>query len=372
MKKIWTIPLLLMLLVGCAGTSKEKFETVYYPPLPQSPRIQFLTSFTTEADLGAKQDAFEEFLLGKSTGTKRILRPYGIATVEGKIYISDRSLRRVLIVDLVKKDISIMPGMIQGALKEPAGIFITPSGDKYVADFGRKQIVVYNANDEYVKAYGSEGQFSKPLDVVVYENRMYVTDFDAHTIHVVDLETGETIDTFGSSGAAEGEMHRPSHLTLDKGGNLYVNDSFNFRVQKFSPDGEFEKKFGYQGDTLGGFARPKGVAIDNDGHLYVVDTAFENVQIFDHDSGYLLLYFGGYGNDPGFMYLPNSIHIDYENVKYFQQYVDKNFKVEYLITLETCWDSIKLMFTVLVNGWVKPFQIFRDKTINQIESVKVK
>jgi len=29
--------------------------------------------------------------------------------------------------------------------------------------------------------------------------------------------------------------------------------------------------------------------------------------------------------------MPNSIHIDYGNIKYFQQYVDKDFKVEYLV-----------------------------------------
>lgn len=332
MKRIWTIPLLLMLLVGCAGTTDTvKMETVFYPPLPQQPRVQFLTSFASQEDLEAKKDAFREFLLGETRATRVIARPFSIASVEGKIYIVDRSYKQLLSVDLAKKKIDALISGAQGTLSDPAGMWISPSGDKYVADFGRRQIVVYNAKDKYVKAYGSKDQFTKPLDVVVSGNRMYVADFGKHHIAVVNLETGKTISTIGTSGAEEGQMHRPSHLTLGKEGSIYVNDSFNFRVQKFTPDGQLEKIFGYQGDTLGGFARPKGIAVDNDGYLYAVDTAFENVQIFDQESTYLLLFFGGYGPEPGSMYLPTSVHIDYKNIKYFQQFADKNFKIKYLI-----------------------------------------
>jgi hypothetical protein len=31
------------------------------------------------------------------------------------------------------------------------------------------------------------------------------------------------------------------------------------------------------------------------------------------------------------MYMPVGVHIDYDNVKYFEQYIDKNFSVKYLI-----------------------------------------
>ncbi len=330
MKRKWILPLLFALLTGCAA-SQEKIETVFYPPLPQPPKLQFLKSITSESDIGKETNAFREFLLGETEAQKTVARPYGIATLPGKIYVSDRTYRKILTIDLVKKEFDFIKDTGQGSLDQPAGIWITPSGHKYVADFGRKQIVVFDRSDNFVKAYGSEGQFSKPLDVAVRGNRMYVADFDSHHIAVVDLDTGETVHTIGSSGAEEGKMHRPTHLTVDREGNIYVDDSFNFRIQKFSPDGQYIKHFGYQGDTLGGFARPKGIDIDADGYLYAVDTAFENVQIFDNETTLLVLFFGGYGPNPGSMYLPNSIHIDYENTKYFQEFADKDFSIKYLV-----------------------------------------
>lgn len=34
---------------------------------------------------------------------------------------------------------------------------------------------------------------------------------------------------------------------------------------------------------------------------------------------------------PGSMYLPAGVFIDYENVDYFRKYLDKDFKLQYLI-----------------------------------------
>ena len=84
------------------------------------------------------------------------------------------------------------------------------------------------------------------------------------------------------------------------------------------------------GNALGSLARPKGVVTDHDNNLYVVDAAFENVQIFNPEAR-LLLFFGGAGEKPGSLYLPAGIAIDYLNVPYFERYVDKRFKLKYLI-----------------------------------------
>ncbi|RJR14509.1 MAG: hypothetical protein C4581_14060 [Nitrospiraceae bacterium] len=330
MIKKYMLPLILLLLMSCAAT-QEKIETVFYPALPQNPRLQFLTSITSEDDIGKEKSAFREFLLGETKSMKQVARPYDIASVPGKIYVSDRTYKKILVIDFDKMEFNFIKDEAEGSLDQPAGIWITPSGNKYIADFGRKQIVVFNDKDEFVTAYGREGQFGKPLDVAVQGKKMYVVDFDNHHIAVVDLDSGETIHTIGGSGAEPGKMHRPSHIALDTEGNIYVDDSFNFRIQKFSPDGQFQKVYGYPGDTLGGFARPKGIAVDAEGYLYAVDTAFENVQIFDNESALLLLFFGGFGPNPGSMYLPNSVYMDYDNIKYFQKYVDKNFNVKYLV-----------------------------------------
>jgi len=312
----------------------KKIETAFYPPLPVQPRLQFLRSITGEEDMGKKeQGAFERFLSGeRPPSLKRIGRSYDIGAVKGRIYISDRYFKRILIIDLEKNEFDYIKDKEGwGALADPSGIWVTEDDMKYVADMKRKQVVVFGRDNKFLRSYGKKGQFDKPLDVAVYKNRVYVCDVNKHMIIVVDKNTGKTIQKIGGIGDEEGKLFKPTHVKVDLEGNIYVNDNSNFRIQMFDPKGNFVKTFGFHSDTLGGFARPKGLDIDRDGHLYAVDIAFENVQIFDDKTTNLLLFFGGFGPEPGSMYLPNSVYIDYKNVKYFQKYADKDFKVKYLV-----------------------------------------
>lgn len=330
MKKVFFLLSIVLILFGCAAPEK-KIETMFYPMPPQTPRLQFLTSITDEKDIGKKSSALQEFLLGETQSAKVIARPYDIGAVKGKIYISDRTYRKILIIDLEKKAFEYIKDEKEGALSDPAGIWVTEDDIKYVADFGRKQILVFNAANAFVRAYGEDEQFDKPFDVAVYEDKIYVCDMNKNGIVVVDKESGKTTMEIGELGTGEGMFYKPTHVVVDGEGNIYVTDSFNYRIQKFDPNGEFMKSFGYQGDTLGAFARPKGLDISRDGHLYAVDTAFENVQIFDDETTDLLLFFGGFGPAPGSMYLPNGIYIDYLNAEYFREYTDKDFSVKYLV-----------------------------------------
>lgn len=332
LKKILLLVGVVSLVAGCATVEEKQTETAFFPPLPQPPKLQYLLSITTEDDIGGKKGSgLKEWLIGQRQANKQIARPQDIASSKGKVYVLDRTFKKVLFIDLEKKELDYIRDDREGALGDPMGVWVTEDDVKYVADAGRKQVLVYDKDNQFVRAYGEQGQFERPADVAVFGDRIYVLDFAKMAVHVVDRQSGKTVQSIGEPGTEEGQFHRPTHITVDRHGNIYVNDSFNFRIQKFDPSGKYEKHFGYQGDTLGGFARPKGIAVDRDGHLYAVDAAFENAQIFHPESTDLLLFFGGYGPHQGSMYLPSGLHIDYDNVPYFQQYVDKDFKVHYLV-----------------------------------------
>lgn len=319
------------LLAGCA-TAPQKAEAVFYPPLPQQPRLQFLTTISTEDDLGKKASAFREFVLGKEQNRKGIAKALDVGSVKGKLYVSDQTFKRIIIIDLEKGDFTALKDEKEGALRQPFGLHVSEDGFKYVADGGRKQVVVFGPDDGFVRTYGQEGQFERPLDVAVFGDLVYVVDYPRHTVLALDKESGETVRTIGGRGTGPGQMDRPSHARVDRHGNLFVNDSFNFRIQKFDPQGNYLKEFGYSGASLGGFARPKGLDVSPDGkQLYVVDAAFENVQIFDDESTDVLLFFGGFGNVPGSLYLPSALFIDDKNLDYFQRYADKDFKIRHLV-----------------------------------------
>jgi outer membrane protein assembly factor BamB len=332
----------LITLAGCATIPEKTKTVVFYPPLPQRPRLQFLHAITGEENIGQSQGAFTEFLLGKPTSDKRIGKAYDIASSDGKIYVLDRRYKRLLIIDLVQREFAYLKDQRMGTLDDPSGIWVTEDDVKYVADMGRKQIVVFGADNEFLRSYGGPDLFDKPVDVAVYENTVYVSDMVKNKIFALDKATGKPKWTIGEQGHDKGQLAKPTHVVVDQKGNIYVTDAFNFRVQKFDPDGRFVKSYGYLGDTFGAFARPKGLDIDRDGHLYVVDAAFENAQIFDTKTGVLLLFFGGAGVAPGSMYLPAGIHIDYRNAAYFSNFVDKDFRLKYVVYTGNLFGAEKL------------------------------
>lgn len=333
-----------LLLFSCATRPSEKpaENVIFYPPPPQKPRIQFLHSITGEEDLGESQSAFDTFLFGKPTSEKRLGKSYDIGSSKGKIYVLDRRIRKLIIIDLSKKKIDHVRDQWKGALRNPSGIWITPDDFKYVADMDRKQIVLFGTDNRFIRTYGGPDLFDKPVDVFVYQDRIYVCDMNKNGIFVFDSKSGNVVTTIGDKGTEKGFLNKPTRVVVDHQGYIFVNDSFNFRVQKFDPDGRYIQSYGFLGDSMGAFVRPKGLDIDREGHLYVADAGFENVQIFDDRTGQLLLFFGGSGSAPGSMYLPSGVHIDYANTDYFSNFADKDFKLKYVIYVGNMFGAQKL------------------------------
>jgi len=327
---------------GCASVSTHKLEPIFYPAPPDKPRLQFLTSISTESDLSGKKAGLDEFITGGRESDRTMGRPYAVHAGNGMIYLTDRVSNDILQVNLQNSTIRPMRAGGRGALQVPSGIWITEDGSKFIADLKRAQVVVFDSANRFQIALGDAAVLERPVDVAVHGNRVYVCDMMKHQVVVFDRMSGNQLQVIGKPGLKDGEFNRPTHLTVDRQGNLYVNDAFNYRVQKFSPEGTFLLRVGMPGNSLGSLARPKGVAVDHDGNLYVVDAAFENVQIFN-PAGKLLLFFGGGTGDlPGSMYLPAGIAVDYLNVRYFQKYADPRFKLKYLIYVSNLLGDNKL------------------------------
>lgn len=322
----------ILLLIGACTNTPERAETgtVFYPGLPGTPRIQFLTAITSEEDIGIERDRFREFVTGKPAAVMALARPWDLDHVPGRLYVSDKTFRRIVIVDLEQKRMKLVDNSTGGALTNPAGIFVDAAGYKYIADRDRGAIVVFDQMDMFVRVY-EEGPEFKPIDVVVFDNRVYAADVGTESIRIFDRKSGELVDTIGQQGEGQGSFRFPTHLTIDDDGNLFVTDFLNFSVQKFDSNGEHVTTIGEPGDFPGAMPRPKGIAVDRDGHLYAVDSAFEIVQIFDIESGNALMPFGKFGSIDGGTWLPAGIHIDYDNLAYFSQYLDPRFRAEYLI-----------------------------------------
>jgi DNA-binding beta-propeller fold protein YncE len=105
-----------------------------------------------------------------------------------------------------------------------------------------------------------------------------------------DPATGPDVEgrlTIGRSGDAPGAFSDPSGLAVDGEGSLYVLDSGNGRIQKFSSEGRFVKATGTTGSGGGEFNQPADLALDAQGNLYVVDTWNHRVQKFDAELNFI-------------------------------------------------------------------------------------
>lgn len=314
-------------LTACSSSGPKREPAVFFPPSPEPPRVQYLRSFTGSKDI-EEQSSFSKFVVGEKQELK-VDKPYGVALFDGKIYVCDTN-SGVVVFDLKAKTFERYKGAVgPGALQQPVNIAISPDGTKYVSDPARGQVVAFDRDDAYVRAYGDSGSW-RPVDAVPYEDRLYVADSGNGAVRVFDRKSGEVVRLIGDKGEPEERLARPTNLAFDDKGYLYVSDVGRFQVVKFDRDGHLRGTFGKLGDNLGHFARPKGIALDRDGHLFAVDAAFNNVQVFNRD-GRLLMFFGGGGEKPGNLVLPAKISIDYDNLKYFTPYVAPGFEVRFLV-----------------------------------------
>ena len=105
----------------------------------------------------------------------------------------------------------------------------------------------------------------------------------------------------------------PSGIAVDTSGNVYVADTDNNRIQKFTSDGNFIKEWGRTGSGPGEFSHPSGIAVMNSGNVYVADTGNNRIQKFTSDGKYIS-YFGEFGYDEDKFNHPMDMDIDSKEI----------------------------------------------------------
>lgn len=345
---IWT----LCLLSGCRSTkiSVQEQKPVFFPPPPETPRLQYLTSFSGPEDLGTvKTSPFEKFIVGEPEKVEGIKIPYGIAIYDGKLYVCDVGKRMVEVFDLKNRTFGYLTQ--DRRLINPVNIYIDKDGTKYITDPTAGAVFVFDRNNNITAALGKEAKIN-PIDVVVRGSLCYVTDFTGNQVVILDKTTGREMARLGRKTDAQkqpepllvlgdGEFSLISNLALDRQGNIYVTDKTGARITEFDRSGTFMRTIGRLGNNIDEFMRPKGIALDNQDRIWVVDAGSEVAKIYNQQAQ-LLLFFGLPGNKPGMMNLPTKIILDYNNIEYFRRYAVEGANIEFLVLVSNQYGPNKI------------------------------
>ena len=81
-----------------------------------------------------------------------------------------------------------------------------------------------------------------------------------------------------------GTFGRPTDVTWDPQGNIYVSDGYNnSRLVKMAKDGKWVKAVGTRGAGPDGFNTPHGITSDARGNIYVADRGNRRIKVYDGD-----------------------------------------------------------------------------------------
>jgi uncharacterized protein (TIGR03663 family) len=189
-------------------------------------------------------------------------------------------------------------GRARGQFTAPAGLALDGEGNLFVADSQNHRIQKFDSEGQFLDVWGTagggEGQFNEPWGIAVDgEGNIYVADTWNHRIQKFDANL-EFVTTWGGPfldvGAREPEpleLFGPRDIAIDGEGSVWVTDTGNKRVLKFSPDGDVLGAFGREGTAPGEFREPVGIAVGPDGNIYVADAWNQRIQRFDSEFNYL-------------------------------------------------------------------------------------
>jgi uncharacterized protein (TIGR03663 family) len=192
-------------------------------------------------------------------------------------------------------------------LNAPRGISYGANVDLYIADSRNHRILHIASDGSLLQEWGKfadlalgdapPGTFNEPWGVAVGpDGSVYVTDTWNHRVQKFTRD-GTPITSWGQFGQPAPELPDSNYLfwgprgiAVDSNGRVFVADTGNKRILVYDENGNYLTEFGTGGFDPGQFDEPVGIAVGSDGVVYVTDTWNQRVQSFILTEGTELLY----------------------------------------------------------------------------------
>jgi predicted membrane-bound mannosyltransferase/sugar lactone lactonase YvrE len=181
-------------------------------------------------------------------------------------------------------------------LRLPRNLEVAPDGSLYLLDTGNHRVLHLSSEGDLLNSWGGfgshdtgegalPGTFNEPWGIAIsQEGEVYIADTWNHRIQKFTAD-GQYLLGWGQFGQREtpDAFWGPRDVAVDENGNVYVADTGNKRIVVFDTEGQFITEFGDVGFADGQFDEPSGLALDGDGNLYVADTWNQRIQVFSPD-----------------------------------------------------------------------------------------
>ena len=175
----------------------------------------------------------------------------------------------------------------------PHGLDVDDDGNVWVTESVRRdrlpagdprahQVIKFSSSGEVLMVLGTPGEegssqnhFTSPSDVVIGDNGdIFVADghnVDGNNRVVKFASDGTFIKSWGKTGYGPGEFRALHTIAIDNEGRVFVGDRSNSRTQIFTQDGEHLA-------TWTQFGRPSGLSFDEHGNIFVADSESDNIE----------------------------------------------------------------------------------------------
>jgi predicted membrane-bound mannosyltransferase/sugar lactone lactonase YvrE/Na+-transporting methylmalonyl-CoA/oxaloacetate decarboxylase gamma subunit len=192
-------------------------------------------------------------------------------------------------------------------MNHPRQIAVNKDGQIYAAEEFNHRISIFNPDGTFVKSFGQIGQ-------------LYV-EGDPYFNKISGADSG-------------GVFNRPSGIAIGPSGNIYVSDTWNYRIQVFTPDGKFLNSWGQRGEfgdkaqaePVDGFWGPRGIAVDGQENVYVADTGNKRIRVYT-STGQYVRDIGAAGSAVGQLDEPSGVTISPDGLLYVADYWNKRISV---------------------------------------------
>ena len=196
---------------------------------------------------------------------------------------------------------------------QPWAVAVAKEGEVVVTEHGGgggNHVSVFSQSGEKLRSFGTHGcgpgQFQRPRGIAVDgEGNIFVADSRNHCVQKFTAE-GRFLVAVGSRGS--GHLRFLAPMGIAACGKVYVTDNLNHRIQVLNCDLTFSSTFGKKGSCPGQFDCPKDIACDSTGNVYVADTDNHRIQVFTAEGKFLRM-FGRRGQGKEELDTPISIAV---------------------------------------------------------------